>query len=122
MKINRKKVQQHALLINGMAFLFLTIITFTEKSYLFAGILLFTSVINILSFRIWKGKEKLANPLVNLFNAIVSAFTAYDFFMKDSKHIWKIYLLIALIYFIITLVMLFKHISNKKTMNEEQDP
>ncbi len=119
---NRDKWQKRAFMINGMAFLILAILSFTEKNYLFAGILLFTSIINVLGFRIWEEKKKLANVLVNLFNAIVSGFTAYDFFMKDSKHIWKIYLLIALVYFIISLVMFFKYISNKKTINEEQDP
>lgn len=122
MKINRDRLQQRALLINGIAFLILAIICAAENSYLFGGILLFTSVINILGFRIWKEKKKLANGLINLFNAVVSGFASYDFFMKNSKHIWKIYLLIALAYLTISLVLLIKYSKEIKEIHEKQDP
>lgn len=122
MKRNRDKVQQRALLINGIAFLILAIFCATEKNYLFSGILIITSAINILGFRIWRQKKILANAMVNLFNAIVSCIAAYDFYRKGSQHIWKIYLLISLAYFIIALVMFIKYLKEIRMVHEKQDP
>ena len=118
MKIKRDIIKQRGLLINGIAFLILAIICASEKSYLFSGILFITSAVNILGFRIWKEKKILVNVTVNLFNVIVACLTAYDFYMKNSQHIWKIYLLISLAYFIITLVLFIKYLKGIRMVNE----
>ncbi|KPK87683.1 MAG: hypothetical protein AMS27_01750 [Bacteroides sp. SM23_62_1] len=118
----RDKLQQRTLLINGIAFLVLGIICATEKNYLLSGILIFTSAFNIIGFRIWKERKLLANAAVNLFNAIVSFTAAYDFYMKESRHIWKIYLLVALAYFVIAIVIYIKYSRERKIYHEKQNP
>lgn len=101
-KLERKT--RKTLIINAVGFFVILLLGF-EESNLFVNIFISIFVCaNVVLLFLWEKLNKNIYFQVNLLAALVAFVTAYDYYSKDSRYVWLIWLVLGCVYIVLAFI------------------
>jgi len=115
--VKNEKGNKRILILNAIGFTIIFLTSLNECNlFVLLSISLFV-LVNILLYIFW-GKVKINIDFqIRILTSFISFVTAYDFYLKGSKHVYLVFVLIGFIYLIIAFVR--KYRKKKTNLNEE---
>ena len=113
--IRKKRLTRAGFILNTFLFGLGGYVFFTQEKWLFGGVLIFVALANLYALQLGENKVTYITIGLNLLNAIVAGITAYDYYIQGTKGLHLMWVLIAILYSIVTLVFFIK---NRRIRNE----
>lgn len=115
--LKKEKGSKKILIINAIGFSIILLASINESSLF---VLLSTSLFvlaNVILYLFWERVKINIDFQINIITSIISFVTAYDYYLKVSKHVYIGWILIGFIYLIVAIAR--KYWKKKNSLNEE---
>ena len=108
-EVRKKRLTRVGFILNTFLFGLGAFVFFTQEKWLFGGVLVVVALANLYALNLGENKVNYTVIGLNALNAIVAGITAYDYYLQGTKGLHLMWIFIAVLYSIVTLIFFIKN-------------